>query len=132
VSPATGPKTVGSPGNSELPLVEVVAGVEVVVAAGVLVVVASDAVVVVASDEVVVSRTVVVVVDEAASSPQAPRTSTETARTARAGRDLKSILSLNQMNAGELPVGSNQVPVKSGFRFSMKAVIASVRSSEIK
>ena len=109
-----------------------VGGALVVVAAVVLVVVANDDVVVVASDEVVVSRTVVVVVDVAASSPQAPRTSTETARTARADRDLKSFLSLNQTNADELQIGSNQVPEKSGFRFSTKAVIASVRSSEIK
>jgi hypothetical protein len=97
----------------------------------VVVVVAID-VVVVARNEVVVSTTVVVVVDEAASSPQAPTMSIETARTARADRDLKSFLSLNQTNAKPSPVGSNQVPVKSGFRFSTKAAIASVRSSEIK
>ena len=57
-----------------------------VVTAVVLVVVAID-VVVVARDVVVVSTTVVVVVEEAASSPQAPRMSMETARTARADRD---------------------------------------------
>jgi len=61
----------------------------------VLVVVAID-VVVVAIDDVVVSMTVVVVVDEVASSPQAPRMSMETARAARADRDLKSFLSLNR------------------------------------
>ena len=63
----------------------------VVVAADRLLVVANDDVVVVASDEVVVSRTVVVVVDVAASSPQAPRTSVETAWTARADRDLRIV-----------------------------------------
>jgi hypothetical protein len=58
----------------------------VVVGAAVLVVVAID-VVVVARDDVVVSMTVVVVVDVAASSPQAPRMSMETATPARADRD---------------------------------------------
>ena len=88
-----------------------------VVAAVVLVVGEVD-VVVVASDDVVVSTTVVVVVVEAASSPQAASMSIETARAARP--------------AIVTNYGSDQVPVKSGFLFSTKAVIASVRSSEIK
>jgi hypothetical protein len=122
----------GSPGRSDPPaVVVVVAGALVVVAAVVLVVVEVD-VVVVASDEVVVSTTVVAVVVEAASSPQAASMSIETASAARPDRDLTSFLSSNQINAKLSTAGSDQVPVNSGFLFSTKAVMASVRSSEIK
>jgi hypothetical protein len=99
----------------------------------VLEVVAIKVVVVAGSDVVVVvSTSVVVVVVDAASPPQAPMMGMKIVRVAKANRDFTSFLSLNATNVNLSPVGSDQVPVKSGFLFSTNAVTASVRSFEIR
>jgi hypothetical protein len=123
VSPEVGPKSMGSPGGS--PLVVVVPVEGAVVVAGLVVVVAIGTVVVGAP--VVVGAGVVVEVDSASSPAQATMS-----RPASKTPKVEFFLMPPRIICGTNAAPKPQVPVKSGFRFSKKAVMASVRSLEIR